>query len=53
MTVTVRTCPVTVSSEVTGVGIHVDVDDKVVVCTEEVDCVVIGLVEEEVVDLVD
>lgn len=29
MTVTVRTCPVTVSRDVTGVGVHVDVGDDV------------------------
>jgi hypothetical protein len=28
VTVTVRTCPVTVSSDVTGVGVHVDVADN-------------------------
>ena len=30
MTVTVLTCPVTVSRDVTGVGVHVDVGDEVV-----------------------
>jgi hypothetical protein len=40
VTVTVRTCPVTVSSDVTGVGVHVDVEDEddelLVVLIEEV-----------------
>jgi hypothetical protein len=37
VTVTVRTCPVTVSSDVTGVGVHVDVEDDelLVVLPEE------------------
>ena len=31
MTVTVRTCPVTVSRDVTGVGVHVDVGEDEVI----------------------
>ena len=46
MRVTVRTCPVTVSSDVTGVGVHVDVDDEEeVVCMEEPEEVVAGVFE--------
>lgn len=46
VTVTVRTCPVTVSSDVTGVGVHVDVEDEEeVVCMEELEEVVAGVFE--------
>ena len=45
VTVTVRTCPVTVSSDVTGVGVHIDVEDE-----EEV---VLSGVEAALVEVVD
>jgi hypothetical protein len=36
VTVTVRTCPVTVSSDMTGVGVHVVVADELVVAGVDV-----------------
>ena len=53
VTVIVRTWPVTVSSDVTGVGLHVDVEeDEEVVCTEELDDVLARLRVEGVVGVV-
>jgi len=49
VTVTVRICPVTVSSEVMGVGVHVD-DELPATGVSDFEKVVIGVVEELVVE---
>lgn len=53
MTVTVLTCPVTVSSDVTGVGVHVDVEDDEIGVEELDDVVAAGVEVVEVVSNVD
>lgn len=53
VTVTVLTCPVTVSSDVTGVGVHVDVEDDEIGVEELDDVVAAGVEVVEVVSNVD